>query len=101
MDRALFDQNGSVTTEVFTDQTKTVYRTTENVSALLKSVEAQRDAFEAGPRAGARDFVPVAEIPQSVIDRAMIEGWFHDKAHWKTWLNSSEAKPFRIYGGRI
>jgi hypothetical protein len=99
--RVLYDSQGSITSEVFADEGKTVIRSTEDVTELLKQAKLEREAFEAGPRAGARDFVPAAKIPQSVVDQAIREGWFNDRKRWKAWLNDAQNRDFRIYGGRV
>ena len=37
-------------------------------------------------------------IPETVMNQAMIEGWFHDQKAWRAWLNNSDNKAFN--GGR-
>jgi hypothetical protein len=44
---------------------------------------------------------PVALIPEEVLNQAMLEGWFHDKARWRAWANNPDNKAFRITTGRL
>lgn len=37
-------------------------------------------------------------IPETVMNQAMIEGWFHDQRAWRAWLNNADNKAFN--GGR-
>jgi hypothetical protein len=48
-----------------------------------------------------KNFKPVAVIPQEVLNQAMLEGWFHDKARWKRWANDPDNRAFRITEGRV
>lgn len=36
-------------------------------------------------------------IPQHVVERAMIEGWFIDNAAWRRWANSPEGRTFATH----
>lgn len=33
-----------------------------------------------------KDYKFIGIIPQADLDRAMIEGWFHDQAAWRKWF---------------
>ena len=48
-----------------------------------------------------KDFRHAAVIPKTVLDRAFIEGWFHDPKAWKKWANDPENRQFRTWGGRL
>ena len=48
-----------------------------------------------------KSFKPVALIPDEVLNRAMLEGWFHDKAKWRQWVNDPDNARFRITAGRL
>lgn len=37
-------------------------------------------------------------IPDTVFDQAAREGWLHDKARWRQWMNDSDNRAFN--GGR-
>ena len=41
-----------------------------------------------------KDFRLAAVIPQTVLDQAMIEGWFHDKAAWRKWAKDPDNRAF-------
>lgn len=47
------------------------------------------------------DFRHVAEVPLVFVDKAMREGWFHDQAEWRRFLNSAEYRRFRTWEGRL
>ena len=40
----------------------------------------------------------VCAIPEAVLNQAMIEGWFHDKAAWRRWARDRDNRAFN--GGR-
>jgi len=44
---------------------------------------------------------PVAFIPEEVLNRAFLEGWFHDKAKWRAWANDPDNARLRITTGRL
>ena len=48
-----------------------------------------------------KDFRLAAVIPQTVLDQAMLEGWFHDKKRWKEWANDPNNAAFRVWKGRL
>lgn len=48
-----------------------------------------------------KDFTRVALIPKDVLNRAFLEGWFHDETAWKRWANASENQCFRTTKGTI
>lgn len=37
-------------------------------------------------------------IPDTVFNQAITEGWFHDKAAWRRWMNDRDNRAFN--GGR-
>jgi hypothetical protein len=41
----------------------------------------------------------LARVPMTIYERSMHEGWDNDD--WTKWLNSDEAKPFRVWTGRV
>jgi hypothetical protein len=61
-------------------------------------VEAAKILSEETP---GKDFRLAAVIPQTVLDQAMIEGWFHDKKAWKAWANDPNNRDFRVWKGRL
>jgi hypothetical protein len=38
-------------------------------------------------------------IPDTVFNQAAIEGWLHDKAAWRRWMNDGDNRAFN--GGRL
>jgi hypothetical protein len=48
-----------------------------------------------------RAFRLAARIPLSVIQQAAQEGWLHDKARWRRWLNDPDNRHFRVWGGKV
>jgi hypothetical protein len=63
----------------------------------------QENRMLAEMQKGAKDecFRLAARVPMPVVERAMIEGWFHDDAKWAQWMNDPQNRDFRVYGGRI
>ena len=54
----------------------------------------------AGEAPGA-DFRHAAFIPEAVLNRAFVEGWFHDSAAWKRWANDPANAALRTWPGRL
>ena len=48
-----------------------------------------------------RDFRHAAFIPESELNRAFTEGWFHDSAAWKRWANDPANACYRTWPGRL
>jgi hypothetical protein len=71
-----------------------VVHTEQDIEPVLDSVERDRAIM-------AHDGVNrlLARIPVSIFERSVHEEW--DELDWKRWLNSSEAAPFRIWGGKV
>lgn len=43
-----------------------------------------------------------AVIPDVVLNRAFREGWFHDAAAWRRWMNDPDNRAFRVeHAGRV
>ncbi len=40
-------------------------------------------------------------IPMFFLDKAAKEGWLHDKAKWKAFLNDPDHKAFRTWPGKV
>lgn len=41
----------------------------------------------------------LARVPMTIYERSIHEDWGEDD--WAKWLNSEEAKPFRVWNGRV
>jgi hypothetical protein len=48
-----------------------------------------------------KDFRHAAFIPESELNRALTEGWFHDRAAWKRWANDPDNSCYRTWKGRL
>lgn len=84
---------------------KTIYHGTENG---VTTVETRQDcepimaaARIVADRVPDKDMRHVAFIPEETINRALLEGWFHDEAMWKRWANNPDNARFRTGGGRV
>lgn len=87
------------------DRRLTIYHEMGNGKNLIETrqdvthiVEAAKILSDVPP---GKDFRHVAVIPKAVMDQAMIEGWFHDKAAWKKWANDPDNRDFRVWKGRF
>jgi hypothetical protein len=48
-----------------------------------------------------KDFTRVALIPKETLNKALLEGWFHDESAWRKWANDPANKLFRTTEGTI
>jgi|JI10StandDraft_1071094.scaffolds.fasta_scaffold163215_5 hypothetical protein len=70
----------------------------EDCAPIVDHVKALSD-LPAGRADGLRH---EAEIPDHVLRRSFLEGWFHDTEAWRRWCNDPENAAFRIqHNGRI
>lgn len=59
-------------------------------------------ALERDMRAGQRtnhDMQKIANVPMSVLHRAMVEKW--DRSDWWRWANDPANRAFRVWHGRV
>lgn len=75
-----------------------VIESQENITAVLEKVQRERENREAAPL---HDMKHVAEVPMSVVERAMREGWFNDPAAWKKFLNDPDNSSLRVERGHV
>lgn len=61
-------------------------------------VQAAKDLWCDNPP---KDMRRVALIPETVINQAFLEGWFHDEQAWKRWANNPANAAFRTTKGTI
>jgi hypothetical protein len=47
------------------------------------------------------EFRHAAFIPESELNRAFAEGWFHDPKAWKRWANDPANAGYRTWPGRL
>lgn len=64
----------------------------------LKQASQERELFELR---GRNDCKPQVVIPQSVVAEAMRDGWYHDEAKWKRWINDSDNSYLRVTRGNV
>lgn len=85
-----------ITESVGSDE-KVVYHTQQNVEPVIEHVKHIKDTTV---KQG-MDMRHVAEVPIVVYQQAMREGWANDEKAWKRWLNNSDNKVFRTWGGKV
>jgi hypothetical protein len=74
-----------------------VVHTQQTLDEILSGVERDRELLAANDNRS--PIKPVARIPVEIFERMILEGWGPDDE--ARWLNSAEAAPFRIWGGRV
>lgn len=74
---------------------KTFVETKQDVSHI---VQAAKILSEEKP---GKDFRRVGFIPDTVLNEAMTEGWFHDPEAWRRWANAPENACYRTWHGRL
>lgn len=74
---------------------KHLIETRQDVTHIVEAAKILSD------EAPGKDFRLAAVIPQTVLDQAMLEGWFHDKKAWKAWANDPANRDFRVWKGRL
>lgn len=67
----------------------------QDVSGIIEAAKIVAD------QPPGKDFRHVAFVPDSELNRAFVEGWFHDRAAWKKWLNDPANREYRTWKGRI
>lgn len=48
-----------------------------------------------------KDFRHAAYIPETELNRAFVEGWFHDPKAWKRWANDPDNACYRTWPGKL
>lgn len=82
------------------DPGKFVIETRENIDEVQAKIERMR-LYREHKDGRLKDMRHVAEIPMSIVEKAMREGWFNDRAKWKEFLNDPDNKGLRVQGGRV
>jgi hypothetical protein len=75
---------------------KNYIQTKQDCTAIVEAAKAMSELPHNDP-----SMKPVALIPEEVLNQAMLEGWFHDKAKWRAWANDPDNKHFRITQGHL
>jgi hypothetical protein len=70
-----------------------------DTAPLLHETRIDRDLGLGADRKAT--FRKIANIPEHVMDQAFREGWFHDPAAWKKWVNNPDNRAFKIFEGRF
>ena len=100
MRREIFDQFGSAVKVLHThdhdDPDRVVVETFEDIEPILAEAKHLRENHR-----GTEAMKHVARVPASVVEKAILEGWFHDQKAWDRWLNDPQNKPFRVWEGRV
>lgn len=103
--RHILDHNGSIVRSIVVNEDevasrqggRVVFQTEQECDAIVADVKAAGDVDQSK-----RVFRRVATVPAAVIEQATREGWLHDKARWKQWLNDGDNRAFRVPGtGRV
>jgi hypothetical protein len=79
---------------------KFVIETRENIDMVQAQVDRLRE-IRASKEGRLKDMRHIAEIPMSIVEKAMREGWLNDRAAWKKFLNDPDNKGLRVQGGRV
>jgi hypothetical protein len=73
---------------------KTYVQTQQDCTPLVEAAKILAD--QAPSKEDGWRFLCV--IPDNVYDQACREGWLHDKARWRAWMNNADNRAFN--GGR-
>lgn len=92
---ALLDFFGTRQTIHHEEDGKTYLESRQEVSHIVEAAKIMADEKPG------RDFRHAAFVPETVINQAFQEGWFHDKAKWKRWLNDPVNDCYRTWKGRV
>lgn len=68
----------------------------QEAASILRANSRDADIDQTG-----NHFRLVARVPKPILDRARREGWLHDTAKWKAFLNDPDNKAFRIWPGKL
>lgn len=89
----------------FPERRKTIYHQTvdgvttiedrQDCEPIVEWVKRRRDAGQTDDV-----FTHIAEIPLTVLNKAMAEGWLHDEKAWKRWVNDPDNAAFKVYDKR-
>ncbi len=98
MDAHIYDQFGSVvrTLHVNKNDGSFVMASAQDCEPLIEENKRLREN-----QTGKEGFRLTARVPVHVVERAMREGWWHDEAEWKKWLNDADNRDFRVDEGRV
>jgi hypothetical protein len=88
---------GAIQRSLLTDWEKPYTVVVETTVHLPDLVQNNRDLAEMHPTTSANKLL--ARVPMTIYEKSIHEQW--DDGDWARWLNSEEAKPFRVWNGRV
>ncbi len=94
----IYDHTGQVVRRIHADDERggsVVIQTTENVGAVLEEVRRIRHQNEA--LGTSKEWRHVAELPVTVVEKAMREGWFHDQRAMRRFIMDPDNRGFRVH----
>mgnify|MGYP001185203814 FL=1 len=89
----IFNHRGDIISEITVDADDSIVLSqTQDANALAEFCKFQRNNAKHNYKSNMR---PLAEIPVTVFNQALSEGWAHDSKQWKKWLNDPANRGFR------
>lgn len=74
---------------------KTYVETRQDVTPIIRAAKIIADLPPD------KDFRHAAYVPETVLNQALLDGWFHDPAAWKRWANDPANDCYRTWKGRL
>jgi hypothetical protein len=97
--KTLFDHQGGIIRWIESspgDDRELTVTTEMDATRLLRANSRDADIDQTG-----NHFRLVARVPLPIMQQAQREGWLHDKAKWRAWLNDPDNRAFRVWPGRV
>ena len=84
--RAVLDQNvdDRRVTYMHQEDGRTYFAGSQDVEPIIEWTKQRAQQGDVD-----KDYKFVATIPQETLNQAMIEGWFHDEAAWRRWMQDN------------
>lgn len=98
MTQRIYDQYGNVIRSYAVDETTGDFQFRMEMEADDMIAENKRLREN---QTGKEEFRLAARIPAPIVEKAMIEGWFHDDKAWERWMNNGDNREFRVWEGRV
>ena len=97
----IYDQWGNVVRTVEVDHATGDFQTVMEMECepLIAEIKAMRENQTINRKG--EIFRLAAVVPAPIVEKSMIEGWFHDDKKWADWMNDGQNRDFRVYEGRI
>lgn len=105
MKRELLDQFGRSVTRTVTHNPNDWFgdfaiETVQDVEPIIDFAKDKREAMD-GIGLHNIEMRHAAEIPLTVFEQALREGWADDPKAWKRWANDPANKAFRVWEGQL